>query len=689
MKRLLLVCAMIFCLMPLMSAAEQELPPLQSPFYQVRRADNPDTGDTWAVISRQGRVMAEGTAPACHNVPALVFAEGDLIGLREDGGNASWYTFYDVASERISRDYQNVIALRGETVLFTDYLEKSWRIVLADVFSGEVIRSRPIDMRTAEGRVTGAEWVEDSASWRITYPAGENDEETTVLFPAVPDAAGSLYPIRENGLWGYMNRAGETVIAPQWAKVWPFDGEWALVSTVPVSETADPPYGNGIIGRDGQYLVAPREDMTIVDYPHAWRIRCKNDQGLSCEGFFDKASGFCQPPVPAYAHVMLWDEDGSGPIAIENADGLTGYVDRTTGETVIPFIYTGDGDGVCFRDGFAMPADDLTVVDADGHTVAMGAESHLIDAGGKEVTLPDGMSAVSRVFDGCLIVTMPVPDNDGDFEDDWGDDETEWTPDKSPDLPLPLYRVDPITGEKTAFDERQLWGGDDAVYGYALVRTDGTVLYGPDPDIFRIWEADADGMVCFISYDDLCGHMDLNGTVLAAPRYRIDAGGAVPRYSFFNGYAVLEDLGEHFPATGRWVILDAAGHEVFSQPAGQADAFRLCGHALEHGLVWYETEAGYGFMALTAQGVRDVSGAVYESSLGCGAYERGEGIGFSEGLHPVRQNGLWGYIDEQAAWVIPPQYDSADNFRDGLALAEKDGRLMYIDRSGAVVWEEH
>ena len=26
----------------------------------------------------------------------------------------------------------------------------------------------------------------------------------------------ALYPIRENGLWGYMNRTGETVIAPQW-----------------------------------------------------------------------------------------------------------------------------------------------------------------------------------------------------------------------------------------------------------------------------------------------------------------------------------------------------------------------------------------------------------------------------------------------------------------------------------------
>ena len=28
------------------------------------------------------------------------------------------------------------------------------------------------------------------------------------------------------------------------------------------------------------------------------------------------------------------------------------------------------------------------------------------------------------------------------------------------------------------------------------------------------------------------------------------------------------------------------------------------------------------------------------------------------------------------------------SFRSGLALVEKDGKLMYIDHSGAVVWEE-
>ena len=78
----------------------------------------------------------------------------------------------------------------------------------------------------------------------------------------------------------------------------------------------------------------------------------------------------------------------------------------------------------------------------------------------------------------------------------------------------------------------------------------------------------------------------------------------------------------------------------------------------------------------------------FEAALGCGRYEYQRGINFCEGLHPVKQNGLWGYIDEQAQWVIPAQYDKAASFSDGLAPVEKDGRLMYIDHSGDVVWQE-
>ena len=45
-------------------------------------------------------------------------------------------------------------------------------------------------------------------------------------------------------------------------------------------------------------------------------------------------------------------------------------------------------------------------------------------------------------------------------------------------------------------------------------------------------------------------------------------------------------------------------------------------------------------------------------------------------------------MNEQGEMSIDFIYDRTEPFRYGLALVEKDGKLMYIDHSGAVVWEE-
>ena len=63
-------------------------------------------------------------------------------------------------------------------------------------------------------------------------------------------------------------------------------------------------------------------------------------------------------------------------------------------------------------------------------------------------------------------------------------------------------------------------------------------------------------------------------------------------------------------------------------------------------------------------------------------------VDFAEGLHPVRINGQWGYINKRAEMVIQPVWDEAASFHDGLALVEKNGKLSYIDHDGSVVWQE-
>ena len=545
------------------------------------------------------------------------------------------------------------------------------------------------------------------------------------LFGLAEDGEDALYPIRESGLWGYMNRAGEVVIEPQWAYAGAFNGNTAIVGLNEHSNTGINyrKMDDGLINKDGEYLIEPGQHFAIEERTDGYKI-----SGPTGAGFFDKASGSLISPDTDVQYVMLWDGDGSGPIAAENKEGLTGYIDRVTGETVIPFRYTGDSDEETFLDGYARPADEWIVVDEAGHKLAMGTRFHLIDTKGNEITFENGMTPESRVFDGIFIYSMTLPNTEGkavlktdEERGEWdeaeeSEEEEGWYLADGEQIVFPLYHLDPITNETEEFiGWEEWWNNDDwSLVGLGLARIDGTLITEPDPSLWKIWKPDADGMLCIVknSEDDewsLCGHMDMEGHVLVEPRYRIDLGGAEPHYSFFNGYAVIEDVEEAYPYDSRWVIIDHAGNEIFTAPAQTEGGERLSlGNVLGNGLLWYATwgvekeETGnghwqykrvnqrYGLMRIADGQVTHLTEPVFEGHSGKRIYDPYDIMeeNFSESVHPVKQNGLWGYIDENAQWVIPPQYDKAASFSDGLALVEKGGKLMYIDHSGAVVWEE-
>jgi hypothetical protein len=64
---------------------------------------------------------------------------------------------------------------------------------------------------------------------------------------------------------------------------------------------------------------------------------------------------------------------------------------------------------------------------------------------------------------------------------------------------------------------------------------------------------------------------------------------------------------------------------------------------------------------------------------------RGEGKFFSEGLMPMFKDGKWGYVNKDLQFVIPPQYDNADEFSEGRAAVTINRKSGFIDVYGAVV----
>ena len=63
-----------------------------------------------------------------------------------------------------------------------------------------------------------------------------------------------------------------------------------------------------------------------------------------------------------------------------------------------------------------------------------------------------------------------------------------------------------------------------------------------------------------------------------------------------------------------------------------------------------------------------------------------EGDEFSEGLAGVQINGKWGFINRAGDVVIPPKWLWVDHFSGGLAAVGSASGLGYIDKQGRYVW---
>jgi hypothetical protein len=59
--------------------------------------------------------------------------------------------------------------------------------------------------------------------------------------------------------------------------------------------------------------------------------------------------------------------------------------------------------------------------------------------------------------------------------------------------------------------------------------------------------------------------------------------------------------------------------------------------------------------------------------------------GFREGLAPVKVGEKWGVIDPQGNLVAPPQFDAVKPFHEGMALIEVQRKYGFIDRRGKTV----
>lgn len=63
-------------------------------------------------------------------------------------------------------------------------------------------------------------------------------------------------------------------------------------------------------------------------------------------------------------------------------------------------------------------------------------------------------------------------------------------------------------------------------------------------------------------------------------------------------------------------------------------------------------------------------------------FSHAQGIVNSQRLLPVQVNGVWGFINLAGKIAITPQFDSEEEFSEGLASVVQEGKYGYVDKTG-------
>ena len=406
----------------------------------------------------------------------------------------------------------------------------------------------------------------------VSVAIAENDTEP--LFPAMG----------ANEKWGYINRGGEFVIVPQFDKAWEFRGNYAVVTVYPdgftpaeVMSWMDMPDCQGIIDRCGNLVLEATYsfDEGYDEFYYGgkdtgiWYVtRWNDDEDSQRVGFFDVQSGYFSGLK--WKNIWAWVSD-SRLIPVMDDSYLAGYADRTTGELIIPCLYYSTDPSV-FHEGVAAVAYE----DEEGDA----SDFFLIDETGKEICLPEGISAVQYegAYEGRVIIVRYAEGTGNPMV--LNTDDLYGYADLHGSIVIPpqfIYAnrfqngfavvrypegdwacIDPDGVVLVRGLQADHWSGPDFVNGMYTCKTNGSEfsvinmqgetvmtfttenlvkLYPPDENGLCLFFTDTSGQDNYWTADRMFGYVDLSGQIVAEPQpYREMKTGPV----YENGLAYVQ-----------------------------------------------------------------------------------------------------------------------------------------------------
>ena len=191
------------------------------------------------------------------------------------------------------------------------------------------------------------------------------------------------------------------------------------------------------------------------------------------------------------------------------------------------------------------------------------------------------------------------------------------------------------------------------------------------------------------------GYIDKKGETITGPQF-------VEAYDYSEGLGIVKVGGNYRGRGGKWGYIDKRGNYVLQPQFDNAGEFVGGIAPVKVGRKWaYIDRKGKvvidsiscNWASRFSEGLARIDGSYFINKKGGKAIElqRFEAEDFSEGMAAIRTGTLNssrnGYINKKGEIVIKPQFADAWPFWGGLAMVVERNRIIYIDKTGKVVWK--
>ena len=152
----------------------------------------------------------------------------------------------------------------------------------------------------------------------------------------------------------------------------------------------------------------------------------------------------------------------------------------------------------------------------------------------------------------------------------------------------------------------------------------------------------------------------------------------ISEYSQGRAYVFTGSLSEYgYPEIGSYSFVDENGNMIAGLKWSQADIFKPDGFAVI-GVTDTDTMQHYGIIDKAGNMVVK---PIYDDIPGKGTISEL----FSEGLTIIQTNGKYGYINKSGDLIFDAEWDKAEKFREGKAVAWKGGVLYILNPDGSTL----